>query len=684
MKQKIFSSSSVEYLLLLCTLFVTPIIYVRFKYNPIFVVNLKWIAFQITVLSALITVCFKGKLKRIRSPLDYPIFAFVIICILSSFFSISLSSSINASLRLIIQFIFYILLSSITSGKAAKDGIFLIIVVTAFVVSIYSILQHIGIDPLNLKIFQSGQASSTFINWNLLGGMLIYAIPINLYQLFRTASIRIYILYTLSIFTIITCLFLTQSRGSWLGIIGALIFFVILKTSNRIALLKIKKSYCYFSLAFILLLAFLTSRIGVGTPVVERFKSITDYSDPSIKMRFVAYQTAIDIIKDYPIAGSGIDTYKILHPKYQGKYFQKDKYRILDGLSLYVHNDYLQIWSETGIAGICIFVWILAASYYTGIRNVKKFIKRSERDEAGIIITILSSLSALLIHSIFHYPFYMPTTGMLFWLTWGLLSAVPDDGGKVTLISFTETTNTGIFAFSVLSLMFSIRLFMGNIYCESGYVFAKEGERQKALKDYSQSISLNPWHADTYYYSGNIYSVKGDYDRAEEMYEQALLINPYFQHVYDKLGVLYVKKGIIEKAEEMFKEAIRLNPNFQSTLFNLGLFYERQERYDHAIEMLKEVIILNPNYDNGHYNLANVYFKKGMFDKAIKEFQKTLEINPDHASAHKNIGIIYAYNKKRYEKAVFHWSRYLLLNPSDKEAVKIKSEIDKIKSFLAH
>ncbi len=65
-----------------------------------------------------------------------------------------------------------------------------------------------------------------------------------------------------------------------------------------------------------------------------------------------------------------------------------------------------------------------------------------------------------------------------------------------------------------------------NAYYRRGYMYAKKGDYDRAISDYSEAVKLDSNFAWAYFNRGNAYADKGDYNRAIADYESTLRINP--------------------------------------------------------------------------------------------------------------------------------------------------------------
>jgi tetratricopeptide (TPR) repeat protein len=89
----------------------------------------------------------------------------------------------------------------------------------------------------------------------------------------------------------------------------------------------------------------------------------------------------------------------------------------------------------------------------------------------------------------------------------------------------------------------------------------------------------------------------------------------------------------------------------------------------------------DPHFQHGR-NLVNGQDFKG----AVEEFEKALETNPRSAAAHFELGWLYENKVNDYAAAIYHYQRYLQLQPdSDRsQAIDVKERIRGCKQQLAN
>jgi putative inorganic carbon (HCO3(-)) transporter len=139
---------------------------------------------------------------------------------------------------------------------------------------------------------------------------------------------------------------------------------------------------------------------------ITSFKAFADYNN-----RLGYWSRSIHVIRDYPVLGTGVNTYSTVQWRYENEW----------GWGGYPHNSYLQMTAETGVVGLLSFLWLLFSLYKNSFRNLKKM----QRPELRfLLISFLTGLSGLLIHSFFDTTLYSVQLSSFMWLLMGLIVAL--------------------------------------------------------------------------------------------------------------------------------------------------------------------------------------------------------------------------------------------------------------------
>jgi len=127
-----------------------------------------------------------------------------------------------------------------------------------------------------------------------------------------------------------------------------------------------------------------------------------------------------------------------------------------------------------------------------------------------------------------------------------------------------------------------------------------------AIRDYDESLRLNPRYASAYYNRGNIYRNKKDHNKAIADYDQALRFNPQHANAYNNRGNSYKDIGNLQQAISDYSSAIRIKPDHSDAWYNRGLTYLDQNNKERAIADFREAIRVNPGDEDARNELKRL------------------------------------------------------------------------------
>ncbi len=219
------------------------------------------------------------------------------------------------------------------------------------------------------------------------------------------------ILFSFLIVLTVGALFLSSSRGGVISFLGSMIFFLLM-------IIKREKGRRNVFLVAGLLISFFSFLIWMGIrPLVEEFSSIQDLSsDYDIQYRFTNWKDVGGLVKDFPLFGTGLDTFSAMFPKYKTTKLQYHY--------LYLENDYLQLLCEVGIVGITIFLWFMLSLF----RQLVSGYSRYDTEEMSGVHYIsfygcLTGVVAIMIHSFWDFNMHIPSNALLLSILMGLAIA---------------------------------------------------------------------------------------------------------------------------------------------------------------------------------------------------------------------------------------------------------------------
>lgn len=163
----------------------------------------------------------------------------------------------------------------------------------------------------------------------------------------------------------------------------------------------------------------------------------------------------------------------------------------------------------------------------------------------------------------------------------------------------------------------------------------ERGEYDKAIKELTKIIRLDPTFVPAYQGRAMAWRKKGELDKAIADYTDAIRLDPTYTLAYNNRGNVWQSKGEYAKATADFDEAIRLNPKLASAYNNRAWILATCPSADYrngakAIEDATKACELGGwNTASLLATLAAAYAEAGTFDKAIEYQAKAIGLEPD-------------------------------------------------------
>jgi len=350
----------------------------------------------------------------IKTPLDKPILCVLVLCLLSSVFSIHRYTSIWAFILLFNYLIIYYLIIHTVRTRSQLQQLVYLIIGMAVLLSIIGFLKLFYNNPFPWWDYtdiqkQPNRLSSTFVNADHLAGYMEMTISLLLGLLLSgLQQIKLYLMIVLAIFLFMPLIF-SLSRGGWLGLFAGLLFMS--------AALFFNHHYQPKRLLLALVIGFFVAAFIVlsSTPAVKRI--IKTPEQMGILARITVWGGIVKMIKDYPLLGTGPGTFAMVYTQYQPGGFDVRYFR--------AHNDYLQFTSETGLALIPLMIWMMIALFVKGFKKLN----HPSRLIRGVTIGAMSGITAILVHSIFDFNLHIPSNAILFTVLAAIVvSPIPERG----------------------------------------------------------------------------------------------------------------------------------------------------------------------------------------------------------------------------------------------------------------
>jgi putative inorganic carbon (HCO3(-)) transporter len=413
-------------------------------------------------------------------------------------------------------------------------------------------------------------------------------------------------------------LWLTKSRGGMLSMASVIFVFGIAAFWGK------KKPPTEKLAAALIILVLATTLITGGEafsaePRPEYDESfMTRWTDTySIEQRITYWKAALEMVKDNPWFGVGWGAFEKAYPRYM----------ILGGYPVKLaHNNYLQVWAETGIVGLNAFVGMWLVFLYTFWKKMKPGAAGELR---GITCGVGAGVIAFLSNSLVDFALYLPTLMYFVYALLGLLVAVPAENAEEDKFSFRLS------AFPAIALMASACYLILLLYKSfmGMSVFMKAEDKRNAVfpTQFAMQRGISPPRPEEQHQALR---------RCVLLLEKSREYYPLDSEVHHMLGDTYLRLSHVEKNTQLLDKAIaamkrsgELNPlspqvfnSLATAYWNKGNATANRDMYFKGLEAEKrasENFPVNPEF---HDRLRQIYSSLGMTEQAKEEEQKYREL----------------------------------------------------------
>jgi len=334
------------------------------------------------------------------------------------------------------------------------------------------------------------------------------------------------------LFVLAVGLVFTGSRGGMISLIVGFAFLALLIYSQRW-----RRSHIPTILIFLALAVAYSIFLGSG-PFLARFLDLHHEG------RYHACKGALAIFREFPWVGSGVGTFGDLFSRFQPANLAGYRFD-------YVHNDWLQLLAETGVAG---FTLVAAAWLVLLSGLVKQWQRCQDRFARGLGLGGLAALAAGSFNALTEFLFHIPAYSLLF----AALAAI-----TYLAVHFQPQGSAG-FSYPKLSdhrgrLLWG--LLPALIIIQLAFVFqvSQYWRAEAAAPTAINTMRLPP-----------LISLKD--------YRRALQFNPWNSRYYEGLAESLARKGLVTEegfteVEDAWRQAVRWSPAYWRFRYRLAEFF---------------------------------------------------------------------------------------------------------------
>lgn len=405
-----------------------------------------------------------------------------------------------------------------------------------------------------------------------------------------------------------------KSWISWLLIVPFIVFlFILLELGSRSAWIGLASSLV--TMIGYLHIRFYKTRVVISTKSIIlstisliALISIIGYwfyqiRPASANGRMLIWKSTLSMIKDNFWDGVGIGNFVRIYPKYQANQLQNPemlkRYGILAGESEYAFNDTLHLFTELGVIGALLFIFIIFYSLIKLHHLVKN--KNSADLEFVLICSLFASLMVLFVAGMTAYPLQMLPISLWFW---AILAVV------VTVTTASDSNNTIILSnyfIKKLTISILIIIVLGYGYFGinklNGYIIWKEN---LGKSEFADKIKPYIWAMENegklYNDIGHFYFINQQTDQAILYFDKATLCAFNKEYYYD-LGKAYEKLGRLSEAMIIYKFLEETIPYLIKPKYLQAEIQYSLGNYKKFIILAQEVVRMEPKVFNSSVEL---------------------------------------------------------------------------------
>ena len=456
------------------------------------------------------------------------------------------------------------------------------------------------------------QAVGPYVNRNHYAGLMemLFPLALGLFMIHRPVIAKVsfrrkvmdallykklhsHLLYGSAAVLMATSLFVTLSRG---GIVsstismGSLALFIVFKTGRY-------KTGIYFGIVIAAVLFF------AGTEswelVMERFEGIRNEYGELATGRPVYWSDSISIFRDFPVFGSGSDTFVHIYPKYR----TYPGTRILE----HAHNDYLEFLVTGGLIVVGLALFALAFILY---RSFQTFQRRREGFAIYLFASCLAAVLSILLHSMVDFNMQIGANGLYFFF---ILSVAVSAAHTRFRKGLPATYLQPCAIRSYPAILVSLLLFAGVLFINFGEL--------KGNYHYSDFRNMNM--------DGDISSEKRQlFRQAVEKAAKADPMNPEYRFL---LAKAYAAAKQNEDALRNFRTTLMLDPLNSRYLQAAGFFLSGRGRKNGSGQLMRLAIAYDHQNPLPYLSYASWLFQENMVEEGLDVLRSAMESEPSIA-----------------------------------------------------
>jgi len=531
--------------------------------------------------------------------------------------------------------VFSFITVQIFSNKHSLKTLAACFVFTAFLMSVYGIIQHFGGDPINWWVYDlmTSRALSTMGQSVGYGTVLGCCLPLCFAFLITSKTDKSFWFWLVTWTSMNLGILYSGSRLPILAFFITMVIFTLFALIFRAKFHNIswKKFGIALAMIFVCNIAYF---FEPGENALRKKLEVQEIQN-GYGTRFIVWRTAFEMWKQHPVLGVG--------PENFGEEFnhvQTVEQNYGESWNLIwhkAHNEFIHYLATTGTLGILAYLALVVLMFIPVLRNL---LKKEWPDDYVYSIGLLGGFGFLLVTHLTAFSF-IPTL-MFFYLfpamNYNFYGLHKEYVFKNILHSRWQKILTASVVFIGLFLGYNVyQMWQADIdYNESRRQLISYGDIEKSYNFLNSAIENNPKNAEYWCFRADIYynlfarslrsqnpnvqqlekERKGLFEEIIKSSDKCVALDSRKSDLWRARGTLFMTLSqfspqMIEISFESYKKAIEVYPNNPYNYISLSTVFLKKGRIDLAIEALKTAISKRNDIVPAYVELLKLYYQSG-------------------------------------------------------------------------
>lgn len=646
----------------------TPLIY-GFSYFLFPFVSPKMIYFcllvEISVILYLLLIWRnRAWLPSFQNWVSIAVAGFISVAVLSSFFGVDFHNSwwsnferMEGLFVLLHCFAYFILLTVFLRGQKTWRRYFEFYLGVAGLVIFFGFLQY---------ILPSGHPLFTISGVDRVFGTLGNAIYLGQFSLFTFWIAGLlaveywkeskYWVYLIFMAVGLLGIYLSGSRGPFLGLVVGLVVYAFLRvlTSHDLKP-KFKYGLILGPICLIIFLGvaiFLPNNFTIKIPIINKLSEISTIRGTA-NTRLMAWNIAGQGFLARPILGWGWFNYYVVFDHYFNPNFTR--IGAAETWFDHAHNQYFDLLSTTGAAGLLSYLLIYIAAFY----YLYRLFRAGNIKIRNVVLVLLSLLISHAINNIF--VFEHPSSYFSFFIPLSFIIFCSKDPNSILAIQKEKTGSSLKFLLAFLLLIVVVAFYAGNYKAYDvnnkirDYYIDFSNDAATGIAKMKQYASLTgPFQNEVQINFGRVISnmqrvesgspnaaiYRNIVSEGAKMMEDAVKFRPLDTRSWLILAQLYkdllfVGEDHTARMEEILRTASELSPNRQLVYYYWSELRLLKGDYDGSKQFAQKAIDLDPQAKDSYWFMAKIEGTQGNWSAALENINKAINLgfSPDESQS---------------------------------------------------